>query len=189
MPISAATSLGVNGPRPPRRAGHALRDLGQQPVPAADELAHGRGDLRVRPAGRDHLLEHADVARLEVLLEEVARLLPLAPQRLGPGVHRALALEEAGVLALEDGEDELLLAAEVVVDLAERDLGGLGDGRGSRGSRSRRRAGVVPGGGEDGRAGVGRRPIAALGARLGCGNGLVHVVTRIRPHQVTDATE
>ena len=72
-------------------------------------------------------------------VEVVAGPLPPAPQRLRAGEHRALPREEAIVLGLEDREDELLLAPEVVVDLAERDPGGVGDARASRGSRSRRR--------------------------------------------------
>ena len=42
----------------------------------------------------------------------------------------ALTLEQALVLDLEDREDELALRAEVVVDLAERDLGGVRDAAG-----------------------------------------------------------
>ena len=90
-------------------------------------LADRGRDLGVGPAGGDHLLEDPDVARFEVRVEEVAGALPLDPERLRPGEHRALALEQPLVLGVEDGQDELLLAAEVVVDLAERDLGGLGD--------------------------------------------------------------
>ena len=91
-------------------------------------------------------------------------MLPVAPERLGAGEHPPLALEQPVVLRLEDREDELLLAAEVVVDLAERDARRLGDG-------PRREVGVAlgeearPGGGEDRGAGLGGRLVATLGAR------------------------
>jgi hypothetical protein len=84
-------------------------------------VAHPCGDLLVRPPGRGHLVEDAHVAGLEVVLEEVACLLPLLPQRSVRVVHRRLPLQQTLVLRLQQGHDQLALRAEVVVDLAQRD--------------------------------------------------------------------
>jgi hypothetical protein len=58
-------------------AGHGA----EQGEPAAEQLVDGRADLRVRPAGGDHLLQHPHIARVEVVLEEVAGQLVPLPQR------------------------------------------------------------------------------------------------------------
>ena len=127
-PISAPTSSGVNGPSPPTAPLLALGDLGQQAEPAAELLAHGRGERGIRPAGGDHLLEDPDVAGLEVLLEEVAGPLPLAPERLRcRRTSRAGAAAGASFSAARTARMSCCFAAEVVVDLAERDAGRLGD--------------------------------------------------------------
>ena len=125
--MSAPTSAGVNGPSPPSRWRLALGDLGEQLVPLALDGSNGRGDIRVRPTGGGHLLQDPDVTGLDVLIEEVAGAFPLPPERLWPAEHRALSLDEPDVLGLEDREDELLLAAEVIVDLAERNAGRVRD--------------------------------------------------------------
>ena len=135
-------------------------------VPAADHLADRRRDLGIGPAGGDHLLEDPDVAGLDVGVEEVAGELPADPQRLRRVEHRALAFEEPVVLGGEDGQDELALRSEVVVDLAERDAGRLGHGPG-------REIGVavgeqaVAGGGQDRARGC--RPWPDRGARRAWG--------------------
>ena len=112
-----------------------------------------RGDLRIGPAGGDHLLEDPDIARLDIDIEEVAGALPADPERQWLIEHLALPLEEPDVLRLEDGQDELSLRPEVVVDLAKRDVRELGDA-------TRRQPGIAvlekgaTGGGDD------RRPCA-----------------------------
>src|SRR5918999_2092662 len=132
-------------------AGH----LGQEHVPAGEQLPDRVADLGVGPSRGQHLLEHAHIARLQVVLEEVAGLLVALPQRLVLGVHAALALQEPLVLLAEQGDDERALGAEVVVQLAQRHPGLLGHLPG-------RQAGVAvgqqpaPGGLDDARAGVGR---------------------------------
>ena len=171
MPIRAATSSG----RERAEVGAALllaaRDVGEQPVPAADHLADRGRDLRVGPAGGDHLLEDPDVAGREVGVEEVAGELPADPERFGRVEHLALALQQALVLGREDRQDELLLRAEVVVDLAERDVGGLGDA-------ARREVGVAvgeqarPRRGEDRARGCRRSPARAA-RRASGGRGAV----------------
>ena len=60
-PINAPISSGVNGPRSTPRL-LAPCHVGQQHVPAADHLADAGRDLRVGPAGGDHLVEDPDVA-------------------------------------------------------------------------------------------------------------------------------
>src|SRR5678815_4673694 len=47
------------------------RRLGQEPIPAAQVAPHLGGDLGIGPAGGDHLLQHADVAGRQVVLEVV----------------------------------------------------------------------------------------------------------------------
>ena len=78
---SAAISSGVNGPRPPKRAATLAAvsaSRSNQPV----RLARTASAISlVRPAGGRHLLQHADVAGPQIVLEEVAGLLPLPPQR------------------------------------------------------------------------------------------------------------
>ena len=171
--------LGGERPEPTHPVRLAPRDVAQQPVPAAEQLTDRGGHGVVRPARRDHLLEHADVPRLEVLVQEVAGHLPVAPQRLGAGVHPPLPFEQAGVLRLEHREDQQLLAPEVVVDLAQRHARFLGD-------RPRREVGVPlleqprSSGGEDGRARLGGRLAATLGARDGSGGLGFHGPPRIR---------
>src|SRR5439155_7133551 len=110
-------------------------------------------------------------------------------ERFGSAVHRPLALEQAGILRLQQRQDELLLAAEVVVDLAERDLGGLGD-RPRREVRVALRQEALPRGGKDRRAGLAGRPIAAFCARDGSRFGAVHDPASIRPpgHAATEYT-
>jgi hypothetical protein len=103
VPINVPASAAVNGPSGPYRA--------------SASWATSVGD---------HLLEHAHVARVEVVLEEVARLLVALPERPLARVHPGLPFEAPAVLLLEDGEEEALLRPEVVVELAQRHAGGLG---------------------------------------------------------------
>ena len=109
MPIRAADLVR----REPAEVGApfllASRDLGQHAGPAADHLADRGRDLRIGPAGGDHLLEDPDVARLEVGVEEIAGELPADPQRFRRVEHLALAFQQALVLGLEDRQDELAL--------------------------------------------------------------------------------
>ena len=92
-------------------AGH----LGEQGNPAAEQVADCRAKLGVRPAGGDQLLQHPYVAGVQVVLEEVAGLLVALPQRQILGIHMGLAGQAALVLLLEQGQDEALFGAEVVV--------------------------------------------------------------------------
>src|SRR5215217_2690107 len=132
-------------------AGH----LGEQGDPAAEQLADGRADLGIGPPGGHQLLEHPDVAGLQVVLEEVAGLLVPLPQGPVLGVHVGLAGQALLVLHREQGQDESALGAEVVVQLAQRHPGLLGH-------LSGRQAGVAvgqhpdPGGVEDASAGIDR---------------------------------
>jgi hypothetical protein len=157
----------------------ATGDVGEHAEPAADHGADGGRHLSVGPAGGDHLLEDPDVAGLDVLIEEVACPLPADPQRLRGIEHLALAVQQPRILGIEDGEDELSLRTEVVVDLAERNAGGLGD-------RSRGQVGVAlcqqaaACGGQDRRAGIGGRRVPALGSRRALGRARVHLPS-IRP--------
>ena len=64
--------------------GRLRGDVGEQLVPAPHHLPGGGADLGRRPPGGDHLLQDPDVARLEVVLQEVARPLVAPPQRARP---------------------------------------------------------------------------------------------------------
>ena len=168
MPMSAATSPGVNGPRfPSRSSSRRATSVSNRNQPPSIAL-HGARDVGIRPTGGDHLLEDPHVAGLEVRLEEVAGALPTLPERLRPGVHRRLPFQEPRVLARQDGQDELLLRTEVVVDLAQRHVRQLGDAT----SREPRVAVLEqrPPGGEDDRR-PGGRWVAAF-RRRGLGPGV-----------------
>ena len=93
--------------------------LGQQLAPAAQQLSHRVPDVGVRPAGRDHLLQHPHVAGVEVVLQVVAGPLVSPPQRFVLRVHSGLALEAAPVLCFQQRQDEPLFGTEVVVQLAQ----------------------------------------------------------------------
>src|SRR5215207_227776 len=147
--------LGGEGPEGAEAALGLAGHLGQEHVPVGEQFADRVADLGVGPAGGQHLLEHAHVARLQVVLQKVAGLLVALPERLVLGVHAGLALQQAVVLLGEQGDDERALGAEVVVELAQRHprlLGHLAGGE----------AGVAvgqqaaPGGLDDARAGIGR---------------------------------
>ena len=176
-PMSIDTSSGVNGPSPPRvRLPPA--DLRQQPVPAAEQVPDGRGNL-----SSDH---PAAIISWSTRTYPDARSSSRKSQAIsqwrhsgsGPAYIRALAVEQPRVLGLEHREDELLLAAEVVVDLAERHARFLGDG-------PRRQVGVAlreearPGGGEDRGTGLGGR-LSRRSARVTGRRSLVHGPPRIR---------
>src|SRR5689334_16916515 len=105
----------------------ALGDLLEEAIPPGHHPSDRLGHLGVGPAGRDHLLQDPDIARLDVDVEEVAGPLPADPQRLRCVEHVSLPLEEPDVLRIEDREDQLAFRPEVVMDLAERDVRELGD--------------------------------------------------------------
>ena len=88
----------------------------RQPAVAARQPAASSGSAR---PGRPQLPQHAHVAGLEVLVEQVAGDAPLLRQRAGGGEELALALEQLLVLAVEHLDEQALLAAEVVVDERE----------------------------------------------------------------------
>ena len=126
LPMRTAASAGENGPRPPNFADASVAtsvSRSYQPASISRAAAPivGRG-----PPGGDHLLEHADVARLEVVFEEVACPLVATPQGDILGVHRALAGQASTVLRLEQGEHHSALGPEVVVHLRQRHAGLLG---------------------------------------------------------------
>ena len=67
-----------------------------------DRSAHNLGDARVDPAGRDQLLQHAHVTRSDVVIEIVARPIPLLGQlerRIAR--QRILAIEKLCVQVFE----------------------------------------------------------------------------------------
>jgi hypothetical protein len=68
-------------------------------------------------------VEDPDIAGAQVGIEELAGTIPSNPQRLRCVVHVGLAFQQPLVLDSEDGQDELALRAEVIVDLAERHAG------------------------------------------------------------------
>lgn len=103
----------------------------EQLAPACSRRAPACGQLGVGEAGGPQLPEHPHVARLHVVVEEAAGRAPFIGQRAGLGVEASLALEQLPVLALEHRNQQLLFAAEVVVDERQVDLGPLGDGAGS----------------------------------------------------------
>jgi len=113
-------------------------DLHQQLVPTRERSTPVLPQAFVGEADGPELPEDADVAGAQVLVQVGARRQVLLGERLRPGEERALALEQALVLAVEDGDEELLLSAEVVVDEGEPDAGRLGD-------RPRRRPGLAVG--------------------------------------------
>jgi hypothetical protein len=94
--------------------------------PATDVGAHGGGDLVVAPPGGGHLLEHAHVPRAKVVFEEVARLVPLLPQRHLGAIETTLPSQELLVLLGQHRQHQVLTGPEVIVDLAERDPCPLG---------------------------------------------------------------
>src|SRR5580658_697993 len=94
--------------------------LGDQIEPALKKVPDAVTDGAIRPAGGDHLLQHLHISGLQIVFEEVARLLVALPEWTVLGVHLGLAGETTGVLGPEKVEDELLLGAEVVVQLAQR---------------------------------------------------------------------
>ena len=188
MPISAATSLGVNGPRPPRapatRSATSASRRYQPPRNSRTAAATSGSD---QPAATISWSTRTYPERRSSSRKSHA-CSHWRHSGSGPAYIVRWRSRRRAFSPSRTREDELLLAAEVVVDLAERDLGGIGDAAGREVGIPDREEGR-PRGGEDGGAGVGRRAIASFGARLRYGHGLVHVVTRIRPHQVTDATE
>lgn len=102
-------------------------DIRNQIEPSSEEPARRGADLGIRPPGGDHLLQHPDVARVEIVLQVVTGLLVALPQRRRLLVQAGLPVQSAPVLLLEQGEDQPLLRAEVVVDLAEGDPGSIRD--------------------------------------------------------------
>jgi hypothetical protein len=100
--------------------------LGQQGKPAAQQLADRFADLAVGPSRGDRLLQDPHIAGVQVVLEVVAGLLVALPQRQILGIHALLAGQAALILLLEQGQNQALLGAEVVVELAERHPGLLG---------------------------------------------------------------
>jgi len=114
-----------SSPTPSRMRASAPRKT--WPASAAQVAPHLGGDLRVGPAGGDHLLQDAHVPGRQILLQVVAGLHPALPQRLRLREHRLLAGEQFLVLEGEQSEEETALGAEVIVDLAERHTGLVGD--------------------------------------------------------------
>ena len=113
-------------------------DLREQLPPAGDHRPPCRRQSLVGEADRPQLPEDADVPGTQVLAEVGARRQPLLGERPGPREHVALPLQQPGVLAGEDCGEQLLLAAEVVVDERGLDAGHLGDS-----PRRRRRVPVL----------------------------------------------
>ena len=107
-----------------------------QVAPAGRRRAPARRQLGVGEARRPQLPQHAHVAGLEVLVEQVAGDAPLLRQRAGGGEELALAYEQLLVLAVEHLDQQALLAAEVVVDEREAHAGPVGH-------RARARAAVA----------------------------------------------
>ena len=73
----APTSSGVNGPEPAELALGLARDADDEIDPSHEAGADDLGDLGIGPAGGDQLLQHAHVARGDVVIEIVARPVPL----------------------------------------------------------------------------------------------------------------
>ena len=87
--------------------------------PAAHKTADRSTKFLIGPASRDHFLQHAYVARVQVLFEEVAGSLISLPKRRVLGVHVLLTRQSALILQLEHLQNEALLGAEVVVQLTQ----------------------------------------------------------------------
>ena len=121
------TSAAENGPRPPNRCSASSRQPGQQFEPAAQVAAHRLGDFGARQACRDHLVQDADIAGRQIIIEEIAGALPTVPQRHRCGECRRLALQQALVQMVEQGQEQPFLGTEMIVDLAERNAGDLGN--------------------------------------------------------------
>ena len=73
----AATSSAENGPSPPSSRSALRASAGDEIDPAHDAGADHLGDLGVDPARGDQLLQHAHVARGDVVVEIVAGPVPL----------------------------------------------------------------------------------------------------------------
>ena len=104
-----------------------LRDAGQQVPPARDRISPVPRQLLVREPDGPQLPEDAHVARAEVLAQVGAGGAPLFGQGLRSREQSSLTLEEALVLPLENLGEQVLLAAEVVVDERELHVGAIGD--------------------------------------------------------------
>jgi len=108
---------------PTRRSAERIGSTSRSKPSSSKQLADCRAELGVRPAGGDQLLQHPHIAGVQVVLEEVAGLLVALPQRRVLGVHAPLAVQAALVLLLEQGQDQTLLGAKVVVQLTDRHPG------------------------------------------------------------------
>ena len=120
-------------PEPAELALGLARKLRDEIEPADQAGADDLGDLGIGPAGGDQLLQHAHVARRDVVIEIVAGPVPLLrklERRIAE--QRVLAIEQLGVEILEQRQHHPLLGAEVIVDLAERHAGRRRDVAGRR---------------------------------------------------------
>ena len=139
LAAKAPASSGVNGPSPPSCCS-ALRarpmiSSNHPMMPARTTLA----TAGIVPAGGDQLLQHAHIARRDVVIEIVARPVPLLRElERRVAEQGVLAIEQLRVEILEQRQHHPLLGAEVIVDLAQRHAGRRRHvaGRQARNSRS-----------------------------------------------------
>jgi len=148
--------------RPTRKRLRSQRpsdEIGDGGLPAPDHRPELGRDDGIGIGLAEQLVKPPDVARSDIRLEVIARSVPLLGERARSFEHRSQAGHQRIVLPAENAQQELLLGAEVVVDLAERHLGALSH-RPGRERREPRLTEAVAGGVEDaldgGRARFGR---------------------------------
>jgi hypothetical protein len=120
-----------------------LGGFGEDAGPAADQFTYCIANLCRAPSRRDHLLQDADVAGVEVVFEVVAGQIPSLGERQVELVHVCLTSDQCVVLLAKHRQDQLFFRSEVVVDLRQRNSGLLGHASSRERGETRLQQGVA----------------------------------------------